>query len=178
MQTYPVLAGEMSSLLDTRKEYELVAEPYRLQGDVILSVTYSEYKKYLANPSVSRVMLASGTEKTIALHAAKSDTLYNQFLIDVAFAIGKEVYFSELENQDATVILPQSTTGLPIPIDKFRGRDAECIAYQRLIERWIGFRVIRSERNRRLTLLAGALLDFAHLPRIQGELNIVVTQGL
>lgn len=177
MVTCQVNSGSLSSLMDTRGCIELIAEPYRLQRDVVLGVPYSEYVTYIqALPEDSSITLLSGTKQTIRSCTAKDPTLYNAFLCDVAFAICKELFYSERCGEDATVIVPIKNGPAPMAVSKFLRiatiSPFDSDKFEKLLAVHNHSQRIRSERNKQLKQLALALYSLSCLGNIRGELGL------
>ncbi len=99
--------SEMSCLFQQDKDLEILPEPFRLQQNVTFYVMYSEYVKYIKSfEDLRKLKLSYDASYLRALAVSGSQKLYNCFLADMAFAICKEVSFSEECDLPASVILP------------------------------------------------------------------------
>lgn len=100
----------LSCLINTNRDMEHRPEPFRMQRNVHFCVTYSEYVDYILSAANSKgVTLLSDINVTTKLALINHPRLFNYFLLDMAFAIIKELYFAEFYKKKATVILPAST---------------------------------------------------------------------
>lgn len=172
-----VTANALSSLLDTRSGIELVAEPYRLQSEVTLCVAYSEYVNYvnsLTNDSV--VCLASGTSTAIQYAVEQNPKLYSCYLKDIAFAICKELAYSEHERKGATVILPTShrygSTAVSYLLRLLKGDSVSRQELDSLLESTSYGTKLKSVRNKSLKDIAYALVQLSHNSAFMSELNL------
>ncbi len=182
MVTCQVNSGSLSSLLDTRGCIEVIAEPYRLQPDVVLGVPYSEYVNYIqALSEDSSIALFSGTKQTIKSCIAKDPALYNAFLRDVAFAICKELFYSERCGEPATVIIPITLNSEPITASKFLriSTVSEAIEanFERLLKAHNHQQKIKSKRNLELKRMAQAIYALSCRGSVQGELGLTYDLG-
>lgn len=175
MVTCQVNAGSLSSLMDTRGSIELIAEPYRLQRGVALSVPYSEYVKYIQMlPSDSTIVLFSDTQTTLRYATTKDPHLYNSYLKDVAFAICKELFYSERCEEAATVIVPYSYNSDSWDVSRF----LQMVSVTPYVEQEFEYLLkthnhherVRTERNKTLKKLAQAIYKLSTLDNVSGEL--------
>ena len=174
MVTCPVSSGSLSSLLDTRGCIEIIAEPYRLQKDVVLCVAYSEYVNYIrALPEDSSIRLLSGTRQTVQYCNNKDPKLYKSFLVDIAFAICKELLYSERVREDATVIVPVSDDSA-MSVSKFlrivtyTPNSSE--RFERLLQEHDHSQRIKMPRNKLLKQLALGIFSLSEIVELHGEL--------
>lgn len=175
MVTCQVNAGSLSSLLDTRGSIELIAEPYRLQQSVALSVPYSEYVKYIQMlPHDSKIALFSDTQTTLRYATTKDPRLYNSYLKDVAFAICKELFYSERCQEDATVIVPFSFNSESWEVSSFLQMVSVTPyleqEFESLLKVHNHHERIRIQRNKTLKRLALAIYKLSSLSQVSGEL--------
>lgn len=174
MITCPVSSGSLSSLLDTRGCIELIAEPYRLQKDVVLCVAYSEYVNYIrALPEDSSIRLLSGTKRTVHYCNTRDPKLYNSFLVDIAFAICKELLYSERVREDATVIVPMSdSTAMSVSqflrVATYTPHALE--RFDKLLQEHDHSQKIKMPRNKTLKQLALSIFSLSERAELHGEL--------
>lgn len=102
-------ADSLSCLINSQKDLECLPEPFRMQDNVTFRVTPSAYTEFvLSLTSESGVHLMQQLDVLQRLAAIGSPKLYNCFLMDIAFAMLKEISFAEKFKRYATVILPTS----------------------------------------------------------------------
>ncbi len=174
MVTCQVNSSSLSSLLDTRGCIEIIAEPYRLQKNVVLCVTYSEYINYVRSlPEDSSIRLLSGTKKAVRYCNTNDPKLYMCFLVDMAFAMCKELFYSERTGEDATVIIPTSDS-TAIAVSTFLRMVAYPpnidLEFEKLLTEHNHAEKIRSKRNKALKQLALGLYSLSKLSSAKGEL--------
>lgn len=104
-----VTANCLTCLLNQSREAEVYPEPFRMQPELMFRVSFSEYVKYvLATPLDTDVVLMSDITYLHNLASVRSPKLYSCFLADMAFAIGKEIFYAECFKRDASIIVPAS----------------------------------------------------------------------
>ena len=179
MYTCTAKAGCMAVLLDTRIGIEQAPEPFRLQPDLILTVPYSEYTKYVHSLSLDSqtVRLFSNTRATVNLSIASPERLYNTFMRDLAFAIVKEIYYAECLKENATVIVPSSERAAPMSWTVFLQKSSKMQSNMyELLDRVgkLGYhcKAVKNVHNKLLLDIADRLYTISKSESIQGELNL------
>lgn len=127
MVTHRVTAAALSVLFDTDINIERVPEPFRLQPGLVLSIPYSEYLSFVHSLSQdSLIDLYPSTQVVLEQLQAQSIKNYQGYLLNVAFAICKELHFATVYKMEPTVILPSSDTSTPIPWRNYVAQTAAC----------------------------------------------------
>lgn len=107
---------DLLSLVNLNPELEPVPEPFRLQSSVLFRVTFQDYSEFIKSLpcDVSSIQLAGNLQATQQFARLDSPLLYNCFLRDLAFSIGKELSFAEKYKSVGTFILPTSQTAVTL----------------------------------------------------------------
>lgn len=116
MEMHKVPATSLSVIFDTDINVERIPEPFRLQPDLVLSIPYSEYLLYVHSLSRdSEINMYPSTKDVLEQIHPQSIKSYRGYLLNVAFAICKELHFATVYNLPPTIYLPSSDRGNPIP---------------------------------------------------------------
>lgn len=99
----------MSCLVNSDSSLECQPEPFRMQDNITFRVTPSAYTEFILSLTPkSGVRLMQQLDVLQRLASIGSPKLYNYFLMDMAFAMLKELSFAEKFKRYATIILPTS----------------------------------------------------------------------
>ena len=174
-----VTADSLSCLFHRDAYCESIPEPFRMQENVSFHVTYSEYVNYIVDmPDNSLVKLSESVRHLKELAASSSDALLKYFMLDMAFAIAKEVCYADSFKKKASVIVPYSYSGTVLQAQnlltaynyysKFEGGLREAL-------RSAGFNVSKnvSDLNSNLYKIAVSLYGFALSRQHLDEVNLV-----
>jgi hypothetical protein len=174
-----VQANSLSCLMNEDRTIEIIPEPFRMQGSVSFRVTYSEYSNYILSlPKDTGVILMSELSYLRNLASSDNPKLYSCFLKDLAFAICKEVWFSECYAKDASIILPASYISKVMTVSAI----LQSYLYCRDVESELlgkvqsaGFKPFKTQRiqNIRLVQLAVVLYSMSKVPNGVEEVNLV-----
>ena len=173
-------AGCMSVLFDSRFGIECMPEPFRLQADLLIGVSFPEYCKFVNSLSIdSGVQLITGTQQTVNLRETNVDALYVTFLRNMAFAILKEIHFAECALTEATMLLPVSSSSQGLSFVTYLQRTATLPLFTSELRSLVeptGYwhENLRMEKNNLLFLLANRLYAIARGSGAWGELNLTV----
>lgn len=172
-------ASNMSCLLSANKESEQYPEPFRMQPNVIFHVPYSEYKSYvLSLQSEMGVRLMTDLKVLSDMATADNPRLYNCFLMDVAFAIIKELSYAEVFKRPASIILPASFNDNDVSLNTFlRAYEYSTGAQSQLVKICRSRKYILpdriSEQNANMFKLAVVLYNIAVNGSQVKEMNLV-----
>lgn len=171
----------MSVLFSQDRDLERLPEPFRLQGNnVMFSIDYSEYVRYIQTLDETKyVKLMTDMQRLRELAVNNNSKLYNCYLADCAFAICKEVAFSEEYNKPATVILPVAYGVKGLPLQQFASLyDGSLVGERDLLDAVArgGFRLSTTHSDRNLLLLKTAVV-LNHWSRVRKSTspNISIT---
>lgn len=116
MEMHTVPASCLSILFDTDVSVERVPEPFRLQSDLVLCIPYSEYLSFVRSLSRdSQINMYPSTQVVLEQLQEQSIKNYQSYLLNVAFAICKELHFATVYNIPPTIYLPSSDVGRALP---------------------------------------------------------------
>lgn len=121
-----VMCETLAPLFLLDKSLEEVPEPFRMQGNVIFTVDFSEYLRFieLCLEKDDYLSQPTSTLKTY-LNMRDEKSLYSAFLCDMAHAVAKELHYAESSNKDATTIIHTragvATKTIPDVIEMYRG---------------------------------------------------------
>ena len=101
-----VFNDNLAPLLLLDKDMEPVPEPFRMQGNVLLLVPFSEYISFI-DFYLDKVNYLSTPTHLLKQYVNDKnlDKLYQSFLMDMAFAVAKELHYAEAHQKDATFIV-------------------------------------------------------------------------
>ena len=174
-----VPASSLSCLLNQDISVEKLPEPFRMQGSISFRVTYSEYSEYvLSLPLDTQVILMLDCQNLRNLAANGNPVLYSWFLKDMAFAICKEIWYSEAYQKDASIILPASFNGNNIKVSDCLSyysvsRGVESLLVHRVLSAGFESRKIQRFQNQYLFQLAVTLYYLSTIPSGMEEVNLV-----
>lgn len=174
-----VRANSLSCLLNADSSIEIIPEPFRMQGNVLFRVTYSEYSNYILSlQQDTDIILMSEVSYLRNLASTCNPKLYSCFLKDIAFAICKEISFAERYNKDATVILPSAYNHNTMLLSKCLAsyeycRHVEQELLNRLQTAGFGLTKVKRVQNTRLFQLAVILYSLSKVPNEVKEVNLV-----
>ena len=96
----------LAPLLLLDKQMEETPEPFRMQKDVLLVVSFSEYLKFI-DVYLNKVDYLSTPTFILKRYRATQDTnkLYVSFLKDMAYCVAKELHYAETYNKSATCFM-------------------------------------------------------------------------
>lgn len=115
MQMRQVSASSFSVLFDTNVQTERVPEPFRLQEGLVLGIPYSEYISYVHSLSQdSAIELYPSTRYVLNQMSAQSINNYRCYLMNVAYAICKELHFASIYSSQPTLIIPTSDADISL----------------------------------------------------------------
>ena len=101
-----VMSDNLAPILLLDKEMEETPEPFRMQKNVLLIVSFSEYLKFIDN-YLDKVDYLSTPTSMLKQYIMHNDTtrLYSSFLADMAYAVAKELHYAEKYKKSATMLV-------------------------------------------------------------------------
>lgn len=106
-------ADSLAALMVLNRSLEKVPEPFRMQPDLYLDVCFDEYVRFIRIlPDMDLLYLPTRQLKSFVEGRANAQLL-KAFYIDMALAVGKELFFSEYSHRGATTIRHHFKTRAP-----------------------------------------------------------------
>ena len=100
-----VEADCLAALMVLDKSLEPVPEPFRMQPDVLLLVSFDEYKRFIESLRPDDNVLYYETYKLQRAVCNDNERgLLKAFYVDMALSVGKELSFASMLDRDATNI--------------------------------------------------------------------------
>lgn len=100
-----VEADCLAAILVLDMELEPLPEPFRMQSDVALTVNFEEYVKFIGTlPDGTHILHSKSDRLKAAVVANDESALLKSFYVDMARAVGKELFYAERYGLGATVI--------------------------------------------------------------------------
>lgn len=100
-----VEADRLATLLVMDASLEPRPAPIRLQPEVTVVINFEEYLRFVQLLPAGSAFLNSSIEKMQqCIRAHEERSLLKAFYVDMALAVGKELYFAETFHKGATVI--------------------------------------------------------------------------
>lgn len=172
-------AENLSCLLNTDKELELIPEPFRMQRNVLFKVTYSEYVTYVLSLRLEpHVKLMTDSAVLINMAHTKQPKLYNHFLQDMSFALMKEIFFAEHFGKKGTIIMPASYNDKSVLASNMVSMYPQCLqASNQLVSKFTSlgyiFPKVVSVNNSDLFKIAVVLYHLSLSENPVEEMNVV-----
>ncbi len=136
MIEYYAKGSDLLCILCLNPALEPLPEPFRLQESVLLRVTFHDYVDFIHSLQfeAGSLMLAGDLNVTRRFAQLRSPLLYNCFLRDMAFALGKELSYAEHYSKHGTAIVPTSDTQLTISKAAYAGAAQRCASLHRQMQ--------------------------------------------
>lgn len=170
----------MTAILQQSRSQELFPEPFRLQENTAFLVSFDVYIEYVKSLSDdSPVQLTYGIPYLRTLVASSNTRMYSAFLADMAFAICKEISFSEEWYKPSSLILPTDSRSTPRTVSDFAQMySSALVCEEELFDRInrFGYKLKRklTERNTQLFHMAVLLYHLSKLgSKVASAVSIV-----
>lgn len=159
----------LSAILCQCRQQEQFPEPFRLQEKVVFLVsfeTYVDYIKTLTDDTCVQLTFAISYLRNLTV--AGNERAYDAFLADMAFAICKEISYSEEWQKPASLILPTAEGVSVCTVDDFSNMYSESLTCgAELIQRVISFGYpMKKKLTERNTVLLHVAVLLYHLSKL------------